>query len=96
MKRLSEGATAVTAVFLLMTTAIAFFFSVNKHLDKNKHRQALEEKDEKYRQLLKESQDELRKKEQEHQDEKGISPTNTPNPSSYPQPYYDPFIYESR
>jgi len=90
MKRLSEGATAVTAVFLLLTTVITFFFSVNKHLDKNKHRQALEEKDDKYRLLLKESQDELRKKEQEHQDQKGITPY--PNPD----PYYDPFIYQGR
>lgn len=94
MKRLSEGATAVTAVFLLLTTVIAFFFSVNKHLDKNKHRQALEEKDDKYRLLLKESQDELRKKEQQLQDQKGITPNR--KPQSYPDPYYDPFIYEDR
>ncbi len=93
MKKLSEGATAVTAVFLLLTTAITFFFSVNKQLLKRDHRDALEKKDDKYNHLLKQTQDEMRRKQAEEDEKKGILPWNDhivyPVPLENPGEYWD-------
>jgi len=51
MSKLSEGATVVSAVFLLLTTVVTFFFSVNRQMMKRDHRQALEQKNDEYNDL---------------------------------------------
>lgn len=83
MKRLSEGATAVSAVMLLLTAVVGFFFSIQKHKTKIEHRHQIEQKDDEYNALLKEAQDELRAKQQEVDQAQGIVP-NYDRPG-YPQ-----------
>ena len=88
MKKLSEGATAVTAVFLLMTAVVSFFFSVQRHQLKRDHRHTLEEKQTQYDQDLKKAQDQMREDQRRAQEEEGFIPFD-PYPSlNVTQPDY--------
>lgn len=81
MRKLSEGATAVTAVFLLLTAVVSFFFSVQRHEKKIEHRNKVEEKEREYQYELKKAQDEMRAQERQKYKDMGYV-----FPDEYPQP----------
>lgn len=94
MKRLSEGATAVTAVFLLLTTAVSFFFAVNRHQSKSEHRQKLEDKRTQYEKELYDAQEKMRAEQAEYMRKYGIEP----NQDFYPPPElrYEDFYFREQ
>jgi len=54
MKRFFEGASALSAIFLVVTTALVFIFNVNKQEKKAEHRKKAEKKEYKHKKRIEE------------------------------------------